>query len=96
MHESESYHILIYSGRSGLLYGVYVDSPLCWAAAVRNDGPISSLNDLSAMPTIRVGISRFGSGSHSMAFYLAQLYDVNPSCIEFVVLNNFKGLRDGE
>ena len=42
-----------------------------------------------------IGISRLGSGSHTMGFYLAQLIGIPYDNLSFIVANNFAGLREG-
>ncbi|KAK6347087.1 hypothetical protein TWF696_007167 [Orbilia brochopaga] len=86
--------------------GQYVASPLCWAISTgaERDVTVEGLKDGA-----KVGISRYGSGSHIMSFVLAQQNgwlrdtsnpttatgpDANISPFEFVVLDNFKKLRD--
>jgi ABC-type nitrate/sulfonate/bicarbonate transport system substrate-binding protein len=48
--------------------GVYVETPLLWGIHVAAD---SSFNDVESMARARFAISRPGSGSHLMAFALA-------------------------
>ena len=43
----------------------------------------------------RVGVSRIGSGSHTMAHYTSKLYGKDPKNIEIVVANNIDGLKNG-
>jgi ABC-type nitrate/sulfonate/bicarbonate transport system substrate-binding protein len=50
------------------LLGTYVDSPLCWAINVGKNATFESVEDLRGQT---FGISRFGSGSHLMAYVLA-------------------------
>ncbi|KAJ6256632.1 hypothetical protein Dda_8497 [Drechslerella dactyloides] len=79
--------------------GGYVSSPLCWAISTGagRDVTVPGLKDGA-----KVGISRYGSGSHIMSFVLAQQNgwlqkhsDKAPSSpFEFIVLNNFQKLRD--
>ncbi|KAF3926709.1 hypothetical protein ABW21_db0204550 [Orbilia brochopaga] len=86
--------------------GQYVASPLCWAISTgaNRNVTVDSLKDGA-----KVGISRYGSGSHIMSFVLAQQNgwlrassatttviapDANVTPFEFVVLENFKKLRD--
>lgn len=78
------------------IVGTYVESPLCWAlstGAKRSD--VKSVSDVKGG---RVGVSRIGSGSYVMAFVLADQRGwlrVGEKPFEVVVLDNFKGLRDG-
>lgn len=93
-------------GRPIQLCGTWVSSPLVWAiAGPANTAPgvskkfdtFDNLKDakLASNETIKFGISRLGSGSHTMAHYLAQLSDVPKSSIGFGIHNDFKGLREG-
>jgi len=44
---------------------------------------------------LRFGVSRPGSGSHTMAYYTAMLCGIQQQDIEIVAANNFDGLRAG-
>jgi len=70
----------------------YVTTPLNWAIVSGADSPYSSLSDLSAGP---VGVSRLGSGSHLMAYLLAEREGWDTKKLDFNVLTDFKGLRRG-
>lgn len=87
------------NGRSAELAGVYVDSPLCWAVAANpSNETLNSLHDLAAIATnrkLRIGISRLGSGSHSMAYYMSMLYKIDSNNLHFEILQNFDGLKGG-
>ncbi|KAI8970686.1 hypothetical protein BDB01DRAFT_814735 [Pilobolus umbonatus] len=76
------------------IVGTYVDAPLCWALSA---GKMSKHNNISTLHKTTVGISRYGSGSHIMAYVLAEQQgwlkkDDHP--FKFEVLHNFKALRD--
>ncbi|KAF8540331.1 hypothetical protein BDD12DRAFT_804577 [Trichophaea hybrida] len=84
------------------LVGKYVDTPLCWAISTgssRED--ILSSKDLEGKK--RLGISRYGSGSYVMGYVLAEQNGwlseeedkEGKEPFEWVVLNDFKNLRDG-
>ncbi|EHY55297.1 hypothetical protein HRR83_009098 [Exophiala dermatitidis] len=83
------------------IVGSWVSTPLRWAIVTgRNRDDINSVEDLKNHR--RVGVSRIGSGSHVMAFVLAQqegwLYQTKDSKSEgltIVPLGPFKDLRDG-
>jgi len=99
------------SGRRVKMVGTFVESPLVWAVACsgRNEASatLTSLGDLSSSSlgrALRFGISRLGSGSHTMGVYSGKhIIPVSASAgggeleavPEFVVANNFQGLRDG-
>ena len=82
-----------------MLVGGYVTSPLCWGVSAHPHSPITKLSDLSLIYSnqvkLRIGISRIGSGSHTLGFLLAKEYNLPKDSIEFVILNNFVGLREG-
>ena len=61
------------TGRKVKLCGTFVESPLTWGL-VGNPHSKLNISDLC-----RFGISRKGSGSHTMAFYTAMLYKINSS-----------------
>lgn len=78
------------NGRKVKLAGTYVSSPLTWALV----GRPNSSNIVT--PILRYGISRKGSGSHTMAFYSSMLDKVrDKSSLSFHIANNFSGLRQG-
>ncbi|KAI9313616.1 hypothetical protein BX666DRAFT_2020623 [Dichotomocladium elegans] len=82
------------------IVGTYVDAPLCWAistGAESKHGSIDTLNHATA------AISRFGSGSHIMAYVLADQQgwlmpatgaSENQDVFEFNALHNFQAMRD--
>jgi len=78
------------------LAGKYVDTPLCWAISTgRERAEMASACDLQGKK--KLGISRFGSGSHVMGFVLADQngwLKAGEEPFEWVVLDNFKNLRD--
>lgn len=60
----------IANGENGFkIFGTFVESPLCWAisAGVNNE----KVTNVDSLRNGRIGISRFGSGSHIMPFVLA-------------------------
>ena len=83
------------------IVGSWVKSPLRWAIVTgRNRSDISSVDDLRTHR--RVGVSRIGSGSHVMAFVLAQQQGwlqqkeaPKNDALDIVPLGPFKDLRDG-
>eukprot|EP00121_Abeoforma_whisleri_P002133 Awhi_evm1s1909 len=79
----------IEKGSDICLLGSYVSSPLLWGISVRPDSPIKCIADLEGKT---FGISRYGSGSHVMAFVLAynNQWTIPP---KFKVCNDFKKLR---
>lgn len=83
------------------IVGSWVSTPLRWAIVTgRNRTDINSVDDLRQHR--RVAVSRLGSGSHVMAFVLAQkegwLHQTKTSTLEglsIAPLGPFKDLRDG-
>ena len=77
------------------LCGQYSESRLCWSIAVSPTSKFKSIDDLKGC---RVGISRFGSGSHIMPFVLGLqkgwIDGSSTSGFSFVVLKDIKGLLD--
>jgi ABC-type nitrate/sulfonate/bicarbonate transport system substrate-binding protein len=74
------------------IVGTYVQSPLCWAIStgIKRDD-IKSVKDIRGKS---IGISRIGSGSHVMAFVLANKEGWTEP-FNFEIHNDFKNLRDG-
>lgn len=83
------------------IVGSWVSTSLRWAVVTgRNRDDINSIDDLKQHR--RVGVSRLGSGSHVMAFVLAQqegwlrqTKDQKSEGLTIVPLGPFKDLRDG-
>lgn len=77
------------------LCGVYVNSPLVWGVHVGSQSSsFQDLNDLTQENT-KFAISRFGSGSHLMAFVLAQSlgWDLEKG-LQFEVVDTLAGARN--
>lgn len=83
------------------IVGSWVSTPLRWAIVTgRNRDDINTVDDLRQHR--RVGVSRIGSGSHIMAFVLAQQQgwlqqtkDYKKEGLTLVPLGPFKDLRNG-
>jgi len=83
------------------IVGSWVENPLRWAVVTgRNRDDIQTVEDLKQHR--RVGVSRLGSGSHVMAFVLAQqegwlrsTKDSKSEGLTTVTLGPFADLRDG-
>jgi len=94
-------------GRAVQLAGVWVNSPLVWAIAASPLLPenVTTLPELIAYRKqklqtdnvkLRVGISRLGSGSQTMASYMSMIHNLDfKNGLEFVVANNIHGLIKG-
>lgn len=75
------------------LCGVYVNSPLIWGVHVGAESPFTCLEDLKGKCTF--AISRFGSGSHLMAYVFAsQLGWDMSSDVQFKVVGNLAGAKE--
>ena len=82
----------ITKGSDVRILGTYVQSPLCWAISAGSQSPIHSTGDLKGGT---FAISRYGSGSHLMAYVLAMQRGWDPQKdINFKVVGAFKALRD--
>jgi ABC-type nitrate/sulfonate/bicarbonate transport system substrate-binding protein len=80
------------------IVGTYVDSSLHWAIST---GAHSRHSDISTLKSSTAAISRNGSGSHIMAYVLADQeqwltspQDVEQTPFRFEIKNNFKTMRD--
>ncbi|CEJ02529.1 hypothetical protein RMCBS344292_16530 [Rhizopus microsporus] len=76
------------------IVGTYVDAPLCWALSA---GKESKHNSVDTLRNTNCAISRYGSGSHIMAYVLADQQgwlEKDKKPFGFNVLNNFKAMRD--
>ena len=82
----------ITKGSNVRILGTYVQSPLCWAISAGSQSEIHSVGDLKGGT---FAISRYGSGSHLMAYVLAMQRGWDPQKdINFKVVGAFKALRD--
>ncbi|RRQ48419.1 ABC transporter substrate-binding protein [Maribacter algicola] len=74
----------------------YIASPLLWGVHVSAKSDFKNISDLRGA---KAAISRFGSGSHLMAFVQAQNEGWDPNTLQFEVIDNLdgaiKGLSDG-
>lgn len=122
MTVSDAFIVAKGQNREVTLSGVWVSSPLVWAVASSPSLPtnITTVRDLyrhrqivtgNTSAKLRVGVSRLGSGSHTMAYYLAMITNLRSDgvsselgteaigslqeCLEFVVANNFENLKKG-
>jgi ABC-type nitrate/sulfonate/bicarbonate transport system substrate-binding protein len=67
---------------------VYVESPLQWGVFIPGGSEPKELADLD---DARIAVSRFGSGSHLMAYILADRLGWSVSDDQFVVVKNLEG-----
>lgn len=71
---------------------VFVETPLIWGIHVAQD---STFNDLKKLKGQRAAISRYGSGSHLMAYVNAQNLDWDTSTdLQFEVVKDLDGAVD--
>lgn len=79
----------IVNGNPSKIVQVYVESPLLWGIHVASNSDYQSVEDLKGT---HAAISRFGSGSHLMAYVNAQNYDWNlEKDLKFEVVNDLQG-----
>ena len=78
----------IAAGNPSKIVQVYVQSPLIWGIHVAAGSDYQTLADLQ---NGKVAISRYGSGSHLMAFVNAQNEGWDPSQLQFEIINTIDG-----
>ena len=72
------------------LFSFYTKTPLIWGVHVPPKSKYNSLNDLE---NVTFAISRYGSGSHLMAFLLAESIGLDTEKLNFEIINNLDGAR---
>lgn len=80
----------ILDGNPSKVVQFYVNSPLRWGIFVNANSP---LNSVTEMPGHRYAISRFGSGSHLMAYVNANNHQFEVNEQDFVVVKDLQGAR---
>ncbi|WP_439152395.1 substrate-binding domain-containing protein [Winogradskyella sp.] len=88
----------IIAGNPSKIVQTFVKSPLIWGIHVATDSKFETVEDIKGS---RAAISRYGSGSHLMAYINAQNHDWDlEQDLKFEVIKNLngaiKGLTDGE
>ena len=79
----------IIAGNKCKIVQVYVKSPLIWGIHVSHNSPYKTINDIKGT---KAAISRFGSGSHLMAYINAQNNHWNlETDLHFEVVKNLDG-----
>src|SRR5690554_4381397 len=78
----------ILEGNESKIVQVFVQSPLIWGIHASADSSYQKLEDLEGK---KVAISRYGSGSHLMAFVNAKNNGWDTSQLEFEVVNTLDG-----
>lgn len=78
----------IHNGNEAVIVQEYIASPLIWGIHVAAESKYQSLEDLKDQ---KVAISRYGSGSHLMAYVNAHNLGWDPAKLEFEVVGNIDG-----
>lgn len=78
----------ILNGNKVKIVQEYISSPLIWGIHVAAQSQYKSLNDLK---NTKVAISRYGSGSHLMAYVNAKNLGWDPGDLEFEVVGDING-----
>lgn len=78
----------IIAGNSTQIVQEYIGSPLVWGIHVAAE---SEYNEIEDLKNAKVAISRFGSGSHLMAYINAKRLGWNPADLEFEVVGDING-----
>ena len=81
----------ITEGNPSVIAQEYIASPLLWGIHVAHSSPYKLISDLK---NTKAAISRFGSGSHLMAFVNAQKEGWNTDALEFEVVNTIEGAKN--
>lgn len=87
----------VLDGNRAKIVQEYIASPLIWGIHVAADSEFEKLKDLKGA---KVAISRYGSGSHLMAYVNAKNHGWDPEELKFEVVGNIDGaveaLRSGK
>ncbi len=78
----------IIAGNPSKIVQTYIQSPLIWGIHVGSQSPYQSINDIQ---NTTAAISRYGSGSHLMAYINAQNNGWDSSTLQFNVIKNLDG-----
>lgn len=81
----------IIKGGNYSIAGLYVSSPLIWGIHVHKEAPYRQMQDLRGKT---FAISRYGSGSHLMAFVNARQQGWDYDKLEFELVGNMEGARE--
>ncbi len=83
----------IIAGNKSKIVQTFVQSPLIWGIHVAHDSPYQTIEDLKGK---KAAISRYGSGSHLMAFINAKnnSWDLEKD-LQFEVIKNLDGAVEG-
>lgn len=87
----------ITEGNPSKIIQTYIETPLIWGIHVANTSSFQNINDIEHATA---AISRYGSGSHLMAYVNAQNQGWNTENLKFEVIKNLdgavKGLKEGK
>ena len=78
----------IASGNPSKIVQIYVSSPLIWGIHVAASSPYKTLSDIQ---NGKIAISRYGSGSHLMAFVNAKQQGWDTENLQFEIVNTLDG-----
>lgn len=78
----------IVEGNPAKIIQQYIASPLLWGIHV---GAQSSFKSIAELKHAKVAISRFGSGSHLMAYVNAKVQQWDTTALQFEVVNDLEG-----
>ncbi|NJB69986.1 ABC-type nitrate/sulfonate/bicarbonate transport system substrate-binding protein [Saonia flava] len=81
----------ISEGNPSKIVQVFINSPLLWGIHV---GAKSEYKNIDELKGAKAAISRFGSGSHLMAYVHAQNKEWDTNTLQFEVINNLEGAID--
>ncbi|MEO9890969.1 substrate-binding domain-containing protein [Aurantibacter sp.] len=82
----------ISEGNKSKIIQEYIASPLLWGIHVAADSHFKTISELA---NAKAAISRFGSGSHLMAYVNAQNEGWNTENLQFEIINNLEGAKKG-
>ncbi|OBQ52535.1 ABC transporter substrate-binding protein [Tamlana sp. s12] len=83
----------IIAGNPSKIVQTFVQSPLIWGVHVANDSTFKVVEDLKGT---KAAISRYGSGSHLMAYINAENHQWNlDKDLNFEIINNLEGAVEG-
>ncbi|MFD2585537.1 substrate-binding domain-containing protein [Croceitalea marina] len=82
----------ITDGNPSRIAQVYIQSPLLWGIHVAANSDFNTIDDLEGS---RAAISRYGSGSHLMAYVHAKQQNWSTKDLKFEIINNLQGAVAG-
>ncbi|MFS4468251.1 substrate-binding domain-containing protein [Maribacter sp. 2210JD10-5] len=82
----------ISEGNNSKIVQEYIGSPLLWGIHVAANSDFKTIDDLK---TAKAAISRFGSGSHLMAYVNAEKEGWDLRELDFEIINSLKGAVEG-